>query len=799
MKTTLRLLLFFITIFIPGVIFAQLQHDAKEPVFTRADTLRGMLTPLRTCYDVKYYNLYVRIDTSDHSIKGSNVIYFKAVNDFNKMQVDLFPNMKIDRIEFEKYDSLKYTREFGAVFISFPEKLLKDKYYRIKIYYHGVPQEAKNPPWDGGFVWAEDNNGNPWIAVACQGTGASLWWPNKDHQSDEPDSMLINISVPASLEEVSNGRLRSTEPETGDYKKYTWFVSYPINNYDVTFNIAKYAHFSDFHIEPDGDTLTLDYYVLPYNLEKAKKQFVQAKSMLNCFEKYFGSYPFVRDGYKLVETPYLGMEHQSAVAYGNKYLNGYLGNSAAEIGMKFDFIIIHESAHEWWGNSITSKDIADMWIHESFGQYCEALYVECMYGRLDALDYINAHKSRVMNNRPIIGHYNVNNEGSGDMYPKGMLMLNTLRSVIDNDGEWFKLIKDLYQHFKYQTVTAEDIVDFVNKETGRDFTYFFDQYLRYPHLPKLELKSEHKDGKEEVAYRWHADVKNFNMPIKVTTSPGEFEFIYPSESWKTLTLEGMTADQFKVAEDLFYVDVEWLDERHNIAFGFSDGSGKNILTYSDYLSNPQKFDKTISDEYELINLIFYKKKESTNKNTGRYETGNFNNLAGYQYRAFFGKVDTAKSAILLTDYFLKNKQLLPFKDSLIAVDNKENLNKMEKDRNRKIMKAWKICEGRDGSKIYLVDFVGNQKSEMLSLVLGDGNKYYYKDYSSSETDKNKLRSDDGGPIDPRLFSVAALFKEKNGYGFVFERRGAEGTLIQYLNNGGGKLSVVRESYLYTLP
>ncbi len=275
---------------------------------------------------------------------------------------------------------------------NFP-KALKGTRHALTVYYSGKPIVARRPPWDGGFTWDHDAQGNPWVVVTCEGTGASLWWPNKDHQSDEPDNMTISVTVPPGSEDISNGRLRRGPCCPDGWIRYDWFVSYPINNYCVTVNVGKYAHFSDVYKGEDGP-VTLDYYVLPPNFEKAKKQFQQVKTMMAVYEKYFGKYPFYRDGYKLVECPHTGMEHQSCVAYGNRYLGGYRGRAPSADGLKFDFIIIHESAHEWWGNSVTAKDVADMWIHESFGAYAESLYVEDQFGRAAALKYINGKKSK---------------------------------------------------------------------------------------------------------------------------------------------------------------------------------------------------------------------------------------------------------------------------------------------------------------------------------------------------------------------------------------------------------------------
>jgi aminopeptidase N len=544
----MRMLVFLLLVLFSETVFAQ------QPPFTRADTLRGMLRPERTCYDVTFYDLDVRIDPLTKFLTGTNTIHFKAAEQSKSIQVDLFENMKIEKVTLNGTMHASFRREFNSVFIDLPESLRKGSQYTVAIHYSGAPQVAARPPWDGGFSWDQDEQGNPWVVVTCQGEGASLWWPNKDHQSDEPDSMRISVTVPPGLMNVSNGRLRSTAVLPDGWTKFEWFVSHPINNYNVTVNIGKYAHFSDVHLS-GNDTLTLDYYVMPQNLEKARGVFEQVKPMMACFERHFGQYPFIRDGFKLVESPHTGMEHQTAVAYGNWYIGGYRGRAPAEVGLKFDFIIIHETAHEWWGNSVTSNDLADMWIHESFGAYAEAVFVECQWGKEEALKYINGKKPNVRNDRPIIGPRNVNRPGSGDMYDKGQLVLNTLRSVIDNDSLWFAILKGLAETFKRSTIDAEDVFRFVNEKAGKDYTYFFEQYLMHARSPQLVVETSKKGDAVTARLRWDADVKDFRMPVKVMTSPGTYEFVYPTTEWLTVELKGMRPEEFKVAEDLFYVTV----------------------------------------------------------------------------------------------------------------------------------------------------------------------------------------------------------------------------------------------------
>jgi len=500
--------------------------------FTRADTLRGALSPLRSSYDINYYHLDIKFDIENKKISGSNLFRFTAVQDLNQLQFDLFENMNIEKVHYQGKEIL-FKREFNAVFIDFPESIKKGTKSEFTVFYNGNPTIAINPPWDGGFTFSADQNGKPWVSVSCQGFGASSWWPNKDHQSDEVDSMLISIAVPNGLMNVSNGRLVSIKEKEGNFTQYNWFVSYPINNYNVSLNVADYVHFNDSYQGENGN-LTLDYYVLRENLDKAKKQFGEnVKPMFAAFENWFGPYPFYRDGYKLIETPYLGMEHQTAVAYGNKYLNGYRGRdlSGTGLGLKWDYIIIHETGHEWFGNNITSKDIADMWIHEGFTMYSEALYVESKEGKAAGAKYIAGIRSNITNNKPIIGIYNVNHEGSGDMYYKGANLIHMTRILLDDDKKWRELLRGMNKEFGLKTTTTEEIVAYINKITGKNLSKIYDQYLRYAQIPVLE----HKQEGNQVYYRWQADVENFDMPIRIKRG-GKMEWIKPEKEWKKIKL-----------------------------------------------------------------------------------------------------------------------------------------------------------------------------------------------------------------------------------------------------------------------
>ena len=545
----------YISLIFLSLIFS---FSAVSQKFTYSDSLRGNLSEFRLCYDVFYYDLNVTVD--DHQqklINSSNTIHAIAISSFQKLQIDLFESLKIHSIEFEE-KILEFERIHNAVFVNFPRVINVNEKINFKVMYSGKPRVAVNPPWDGGFSWEKDKNGNSWIGVSCQGLGASSWWPCKDHQSDEPDSMNITSTVRYPLQVISNGKKKSDKTFFSDKlqskaNKSSWFVSYPINNYNVTLCIGDYKYFNDYHVN-NYDTLDLDYYVLKYNYNKAKDHFQQVKPMLECFEKYFGPYPFYKDGYTLIETPYLGMEHQSAIAYGNNYLPGYNGNRQFISGLDFDYIIIHETGHEWWGNSITTNDIADMWIHEGFCTYSEVLYVECIYGYDIMLDYVNNQKRSVRNDKPIIGPYNVNKKGSNDMYQKGSLMLHTLRSLIDNDSLWFSIIKGISEEFKYQIVDGAEIIEYINEKVDLDLYYFFQQYLYKSEIPTFEYKTQKKGREYTLLYRWNA-IDDFNMNIKVNVETKDI-LLLPDNEWKEYSLGNVDIKSFKVREDLFYVNVK---------------------------------------------------------------------------------------------------------------------------------------------------------------------------------------------------------------------------------------------------
>lgn len=501
-------------------------------IVTRSDTLRGAQSAERTVYDINSYHLNVRIDPENRYISGENTFRFTATQDFKRLQFDLFENMVVEKVVY-KNQSLSFYREFNAVFIDFPEIIKKNAMEEFIVQYSGFPIVAKNAPWDGGIVFSKDKNGKPWVNVAVQGVGASLWWPNKDQQADQVDSILISIAVPDTLMNISNGQFKGKTILGDGYTRYDWFVSYPINPYNVTFNIGDYVHFSD-DFNGEKGRLAVDYYVLPENLEKAKIHFAEnVHPMLSCFEKWFGPYPFYRDGFKLIESSHLGMEHQSAVAYGNKYENGYLGrdNSGTGYGKDWDFIIIHESGHEWFGNNITAKDIADSWIHEGFTTYSEAVFVECRHGKKAAEAYIKGLRRSIRNQEPLVGTMGVDDNASSDIYNKGANILQTVRTVINNDETWRNILRGLNEKFHLKTVTTKDVVDYISKESGRDFSTIFKTYLDYAKIPTLEIMELERHTK----YRWNTSEKNFDLPIQVKLSDqSEWITLYPSSKWKKL-------------------------------------------------------------------------------------------------------------------------------------------------------------------------------------------------------------------------------------------------------------------------
>lgn len=524
---------------------------AQEPgARTRADTLRGSLTaPERTWWDVTFYDLRVAISPRDSSIRGSNRISYRVLRPGTALQIDLKVPLEIDSM-LQDGHAIPFRREGDAFFASLPAAPAPGEVRTLAVHYHGKPQPAKRPPWDGGFSWSSDSLGRPWVVTTDQGIGASIWWPNKDTQADEPDSQRVAITVPKPMVNVSNGRLRSMKKHKDGTITYEWFVTNPINNYAIAVAAGQYAHWSE-SFDGEAGKLTLDFWPLDYHLAAAKRQWTEVRSTLRCFEHWFGPYPWYEDGYKLIEVSNNGMEHQSAVSYGNGFANGYRGkeSSGTGLGMEWDFIIVHETAHEWWGNNITTKDLADMWVHESFANYAEGLYTECLFGKEAGARYIVGNRRGIRNDRPIVPDaYGVNAQGSGDMYPKGGEMLHTIRQLVADDAKWREMLRGLNRTFRHQTVTGAEVQAWMSEQAGMDLSKVFAQYLTTIQVPALEYRL----AGDTLSHRWADVVPGFDMPVDVAAGDGPWIRIRPTAAWQALPLPGVTPATFRVNPD-FYV------------------------------------------------------------------------------------------------------------------------------------------------------------------------------------------------------------------------------------------------------
>jgi aminopeptidase N len=526
------------------------ESRAQDTVtFTHADTLRGSISPQRSWWDVVFYDLHTAVNPADSTVRGYNGITYRVLRPAREMQIDLMVPLAVDSI-VQDGRRLSHRRDGNALMVALVAPQRTGEHRTITVHYHGRPRAAQHAPWDGGVVWTRDSLGAPYVATAVQGYGASGWWPTKDTQADEPDSQRVAITVPDPMVDVSNGRLRRVVHNDDRTTTFEWFVTNPINNYDVAVNAGRYSHFADVY-QGEGGPLTLDFWPLAYHVDAARRQFQQVVPMLRCFEHWFGPYPWYEDGYKLVETPHLGMEHQSAVAYGNRYENGYLGRdlSGTGWGLKWDFIIVHESAHEWWGNSITSKDLADMWVHESFANYAENLFTECQDGKAAGAAYVIGTRKAVQNDRPIVGHFGVNNEGSGDMYYKGGNMLHTIRQIVGDDEKWRAILRGLNSTFRHQVVTGDQVRDYISRQAGIDLGPVFTQYLTTTKIPVFEYKL---DG-STLSYRWADVVPGFAMPVRVAPVGAEYVMLHPTTAWQTAPGAVTDASRLRVDENYYVI------------------------------------------------------------------------------------------------------------------------------------------------------------------------------------------------------------------------------------------------------
>lgn len=495
---------------------------------------RGTITQQRAWWNLTHYHLDISVDPSTKSIAGINTMKYEVLSEKKRLQIELQAPMQLTKV-MQNGQALAVEQMGYSYFITITAEQKIGEEYQLEMHFSGIPHEAIRAPWDGGITWTKDENGNDFIASSCQGLGASIWWPNKDHAYDEPDNgAMISVEVPEHLMDVSNGRLVKVDHNKAKKTKtYHWQVVNPINNYGININIGDYVHFGEKYQGESGQ-LDMDYYVLRQNLEKAKVQFKDAKRTIEAFEYWFGPYPFYQDSFKLVEAPYLGMEHQSSVTYGNGYQNGYLGRDRSQTGpgMLFDFIIVHESGHEWFANNITHNDIADMWIHESFTNYSESLFLEYHFDKEKAFEYIRGTRLNIQNKSPIIGQYGLHQEGSSDMYDKGGNMLHTIRQIINNDNVWREILRGLNKQFYHGIAETAQIEDYISEKSGKNLTKVFDQYLRDIRIPSFEYFI--KDN--EMQYRWGNTVEGFDMPIKVFINE-KVVWLSPNNQWQKLSLE----------------------------------------------------------------------------------------------------------------------------------------------------------------------------------------------------------------------------------------------------------------------
>lgn len=534
-------------IILMSLLFTTMSLTSQDMIFERQDTLMGSHSVERKWWDLTHYELHARFDPNKKTISGKNKTTYKVVSPYQIMQIDLQAPMILDSV-VQNNQRCFWKQKEDAYFILLTEQQNIGNLQDITFYFHGSPKPAKLPPWQGGMIWQKDKNNYPWMSIACQGMAASVWFPNKDHMFDEPDSVSMHITVPENLMTVAGGRLRSERTNNDTTKTYHWAVVNPINNYNIIPYIGKYVNIKD-TFQGEGGILDINYWVLDYNKDRATEHFKQTKSMLRCFESWFGKYPFYEDGYKLVESPHLGMDHQSAIAYGNKFKQGYLGTdlSGTGWGLKWDFIIVHESGHEWFGNNISAKDVADNWIHEGFTAYSENLYTEYLFGKVAGAEYVEGTRKAVINDKPIIGPYGVNKNGSGDMYYKAANMLHTIRQLVNDDLKWKAFLRDINRTFWHKTTDSQEIENYMSKYLGINLSNIFNQYLRTTEIPIIEILQD----KKKLKFRWVNCITDFDMPLKIK-SKNEVIKLLPTEKWQSIKLK--SADKIKLVSS-YYVDL----------------------------------------------------------------------------------------------------------------------------------------------------------------------------------------------------------------------------------------------------
>jgi len=516
------------------------------PELTPNNNLIGNLNENRSSYRVSFYDINIDFDIDHKSLAGFVTIKAESIRDLNKLQIDLAENLNIKKITYENKE-LSFSREFDAILIDFNSTIVKGSIFEFTVFYDGIPQSADNPPWAGGFTWSKDKNGRDWIAVSCEGEGARIWWPNKDHITAEGDSVRMKYTVPSNTVAVGNGKLRNIITKNNK-STYEWFVGNPINNYNISVQIGNYVAVQDTFIK-DDTIHNMNHYVLDYNKELASNYFTQSKEVIRFYEKYFGDYQWYEDGYKLIEVPYLGMEHQSAVTYGNGFsiYNGVRSKSWPMYGV-IDPLIIHETGHEWFGNSVTASDPTHIWIHEGLQVYSEAIYFEDKFKSYEVgVHYLNTLKNRIVNEVPIVGNENENHWAlHGDTYMKGAWVMHTLRSTINDDKSWFEILKEFMEENAKGFVNTRDFFDKVNEITGDDYWYFAEQYFYSSAQPELE----YYQTDNEFFYRWNNVNENFSMPIDLLIN-GSSTRVFPTKKFKSFNISKHS--QIEVMEWKYYV------------------------------------------------------------------------------------------------------------------------------------------------------------------------------------------------------------------------------------------------------
>ena len=528
------------------LLIASIPMMAQAVLNNEADKLLAEATPIRENFNVTHYALSVEVMPNTKAIKGTNVISFEAVEDIKEIQIDLFDNMQVSAVTAGN-TALKYNRKHHAIFITLNKPLKKGEAGEVTVAFNGQPIEAKNPPWDGGFVWKQDDNGKPFVGVSVEGLGASSWWPNKDLLNDEPENGVeVNVTVPKDLVGVSNGKLVGEE-ENANSTTYKWKTTHSVDNYNVTLYVGDYVDYTEYYegipdrdsqgmfVAQNGRSLPVNFYVLKDHLEKAKEHFTFTQDVLQTLEIVYGPYPFYEDGFKIVEAPYLGMEHQSAIAYGNGFQNGYDGELIQPY-LEWDYLFVHEAAHEWWGNNVSMASRSDLWIQEAFATYSDAFYAYSMFGGAGYERMMEYFKTRINNKKPMVGKWN-EDFGDIDVYYKGAVMLSTLSQLVEDNQKWFAALQKAQVEFAApKTITTDEFVEFLEKEFKMELTPFFNQYLYTTKIPKLIVRIRNDDGKKFAIYKWENVVEGFEMPVKIQTKQYGSQWIYPTEKWKKVEL-----------------------------------------------------------------------------------------------------------------------------------------------------------------------------------------------------------------------------------------------------------------------